>query len=105
MGHHSANISDGQGAAQLAAGLEPLPLPEASNHGGGIAPEDDPRFPGFYQAMGNETIQNGGVDDLLKRFTAWKMFQHGEKDPTKLRVLVLKAESNSKPQTTPTKTI
>ena len=68
----------------------------------GDDPAQDPKFLEFYQTMGTEVTQGIDVEDLTKRFTAWKIYSRVEKDSGQLKALILKAEpgKNKTPQKT-----
>ena len=78
--------------ADEAAGLRHArpPLPTAA----GPAPNhefNDLQFPNFLKQMENEPAGEGDpVEDLVKRFKAWQIYSKAERDPTKLKALVLK---------------
>jgi hypothetical protein len=51
---------------------------------------DDEEFVEFHQAMG-EDVESEGVDELVQRFTAWKLYSKVYTDPVKIKSLVMKA--------------
>ncbi len=62
-------------------------------------PAQDPKFLEFYQTMGSEVTQGIDIEDLTKRFTAWKIYSRVEKDKGQLKALILKAEPGKKGET------
>ena len=50
---------------------------------------EDPKFDEFYSTMGPQVIEDVNVDDLIKRYIAWKLYLQVEKDTVKLRTLIL----------------
>jgi len=62
-------------------------------------PAQDPKFLEFYQTMGSEVTQDIDIEDLTKRFTAWKIYSRVEKDKGQLKALILKAEPGKKGET------
>src|SRR4051812_48834081 len=92
--NRSADVAGGEYLADEAAGLvTPRRLDEGEIH----KPNEkegtsaDAQFPEFYNSMGPTVTQEGEVEDLVRRFTAWKFYSRMEKDQTKLRAMVLKA--------------
>ena len=89
--------------ADEAAGLRHArpPLPTAA----GPAPNhefNDPQFPSFLKQMENEPAGEGDpVEDLVKRFKAWQIYSKAERDPTKLKALVLKMYPPKKEERVP----
>ena len=71
---------------------EKASLGETQKPNQGDDPAQDPKFLEFYQTMGTEVTQGVDIEDLTKRFTAWKIYSRVEKDVGQLKALILKAE-------------
>ena len=85
---HSVNVTRNGFLDDEKASLE-----ETQNtHHQGDDPAQDPKFPEFYQTMGTEVTQGVDIEDLTKRFTAWKIYSRVEKDFSQLKAMILKAE-------------
>lgn len=63
-----------------------------------MAPEDDPRFPTFFEAMSPEIeVHDPTVDELVDKFKAWKLLSRVYHDPAVVKAKVLKSMAKKEP--------
>ena len=69
------DVAGGKYLADEAAGLVSKPNAKEEHHPvEKVDPSEDPKFDEFYSMMGPQVVKDVNVDDLIKRYIAWKLY-------------------------------